>query len=190
MSRRLASAVVLALVVFAVRAASAATYVVEPSFGRTISGVSLYGGSPLAGSSVGGGGSDLHVGYAWESGWSLFGTCGGAFWSTRSSFGDAIGDRSASVREAYAGLGLRLVFFDGEIAPFFQTAIYAESVRIRGANDLDLGGLGAGAQLGVRLRDAPWDFSLGLDARRVYLGDDLDLSRITLVLGATVDLLR
>jgi len=190
MARRFALALAVLSSMFVVRSAPAATYVVEPSFGRTISGVSLYGGSPVAGSSVGGGGSDLHVGYAWESGWSLFGTCGAAFWSTRSSFGDAIGDRSASVREAYAGLGLRFVLFDREIAPYLQTAIYAESVRVRGANDLDLGGLGAGAQLGARFRDAPWDFSLGLDARRVHLGDDLDLSRITLVLGATVDLLR
>jgi hypothetical protein len=61
-------------------------------------------------------------------------------------------------------------------------------VRIRGQQDLDLGGLGAGAQLGARFRDAPWDFWLGLEGRRVRLGDDLDLSRLTLVLGATLDL--
>ncbi len=188
MERRFAALALLTILTLATSLASAETYVVEPSLGRSIAGATVYGGAPVAGTSVGGGGSDLTAGYAWESGASLFGVCGAGFWSARSTFGDAIGDRAAGIRETYAGLGLRYVLFDREVAPYLQTALLAESVRVRGAVELDLYGLGAGFQVGARFRDAPWDLSLGIDGRRVRLGDDLDLSRLTLVLGATLDL--
>lgn len=181
--------------------ARADTYVVESSLGRGVMGVDVYGGAPVAGTSVGGGGSELYAGYAWESGWSLCGIFGVAQWSARTSFGDALGDRNASMREGYGGIAVRWVMGSSEIAPYLQATFLAEMLRVSSdvavtpavttavtpAVTTAVDGGSVGAQAGVRYRTAPWDLFVGIDARRVRFGDDLSMSRLTVVVGAMVD---
>ena len=193
-----------ALITGAVAARSRAeTYVVEPAFGRSVVGVDVFGGAPLGSDEgshgvshgvVGGGGSELLYGYAWEGGLSLYGMFGYARWSSNSSIGDAIGDRRASLSEGYAGLGLRYVLLDASLSPYVQGALAAELLRVRGTSKGDGAGSGVSAQLGVRWREAPWDGFLGLDARHARFeapleGDEgVAITRLTLVIGALLDL--
>ena len=181
--------------------ARADTYVVEPAFGRSVVGVDVFGGAPIGASGdgssalgAGGGGSEMMYGYAWEGGLSLYGVFGYARWSSKSAIGDAIGDRQASLVEGYAGLGVRYVLFDASLSPYVQGALAGELLRVRGTSNGDASGAGVAAQVGVRLRDAPWDGFLGLDARHARFeaplegGEGVMITRVTLVVGALLDL--
>lgn len=172
----------------------AETYVVEPAFGRPVMGFDVYGGGPIAQaeqgtSAVAGGGSEVFYGYAWEGGWSLHGVFGGARWSSKSAFGDAIGDRDATLSEGYGGLAVRYAFLDAALAPYLQASFVSGLLRVRGpVTSSDAFGGGVGGEIGVRWRDAPWDGWIAVDARTSRFDGGIALSRAAIVVGVFVDL--
>lgn len=182
--------------------ARAETYVDAPAFGRPVVGIGIYGGVPVATQGAAsdrapttfGGGSELLYGYAWDSGWSLYGTFGAARWSARGPLGQLIGDRDAGILEASAGLAARYTLGAGSLAPFVQSSLLGELLRVRGGvASGDASGAGVGVLVGVRIRTAPWEAWLGLDVRRAHFssldadGAAIDLARIALVIGGTVE---
>lgn len=176
--------------------ASAATYVDAPAIGRSTVGFALYGGAPVGASHgderasvLGGGGSELSYGYAWESGWSLAGVFGGARWSSRGPLSQTLRDRDASITEGYAGLGARWVPFDAPVAPFAAALVLLDYARVSGDRRGDATGIASAARLGVRMREHPWDVFGAIEVRHARLSapydesDPLVTTRLSVVLG-------
>ena len=180
------------LVASAPAAARAATYVDEPALGRSVVGVDVFGGAPIGSSeprpsAVGGGGTEVRYGYAWESRWSVHGTFGAARWSGKNALGDALGDRDATIGEGYGGVTARWVWLDAGLSPFVEGSVLGEVLRVRGVVAHDALGLGLGGAVGVRWRDAPWDGWIAFDARTSRFDGDVSLTRLALAVGATLD---
>lgn len=180
--------------------ASAATYVDAPPIGRSTTGLSIYGGAPLGSSHgderasvLGGGGTEVHYGHAWESGVSLAGVFGGARWSSRGPLAQTLRDRDASITEGYAGLSLRCVFWDAEVAPFATAMVLLDYSRVRGTYSGDATGLATAARLGLRWREFPWDLFAAAELRHARLSapydesDPLITTRFSLVFGVAIE---
>ena len=177
--------------------ASAATYVDAPAIGRTTTGFALYGGAPMGASDdsrasvLAGGGTEVHYGYAWDSGWSLTSVFGGARWSSRGPLAQTLRDRDASITEGYAGLGCRWVFLgaDSEVAPFIGAMLLLDYARVRGTYEGDATGLAGAARIGLRFRDHPWDVFGAVELRHARLSapydesDKLITTRLSMVFG-------
>lgn len=175
--------------------ASAASYVDAPAIGRTTTGFALYGGAPIGASGddrasvLGGGGTEVHYGYAWDSGWSLTSVFGGARWSSRGPLAQTLRDRDASITEGYAGIGFRWVPWDTEVAPFVATMLLLDYARVRGTYEGDATGLAGAARMGLRFRDHPWDVFGALELRHARLSapyeesDRLITTRLSIVFG-------
>jgi hypothetical protein len=179
---------------------AATTYVDAPTVGRSTTGLALYGGAPLGSSHgderasvLGGGGSELHYGYAWESGLSLTSVFGGARWSSRGPLAQTLRDRDASITEAYAGIGLRYVAWDSEVAPFVGAMVLLDYARVRGTYNGDASGIATAARAGLRWREHPWDLFGAIELRHARLSapydesDPLITTRLSLVFGVAIE---
>ncbi len=180
--------------------ASATTYVDAPAIGRSTTGFTMYGGAPLGSSHgderasvLGGGGSELHYGYAWESGLSLMGVFGGARWSSRGPLAQTLRDRDASITEGYAGLGLRYTLWDSEVAPFIGGLLLLDYARVSGTYAGDATGIATATRLGLRWREHPWDVFGALELRHARLSapydesDPLITTRLSVVFGVAFE---
>lgn len=190
----------MAAVVLGSTTASAATYVDAPTIGRSTYGFSMYGGAPLGSSHgderasvLGGGGSELHYGYAWESGVSLAGVFGGGRWSSRGPLAQTLRDRDASITEGYAGMSLRYVLWDSEVAPFLSGMVLLDYARVRGTYSGDASGLATAARAGLRWREHPWDLFSAVELRHARLSapydesDPLITTRFSIVFGVSFE---
>lgn len=191
--------VALAVVLFA-SSASAASYVDAPTIGRTTTGLALYGGAPIGSSHgddrasvLGGGGTELSYGYAWESGWSLAGVFGGARWSSRGPLSQTLRDRDASITEGYAGVSARVVLGESTVAPFACGMLLLDYARVSGAQSGDAAGLASVGRAGLRMREHPWDLFAAIELRHARLSapydgsDPLVTTRLSIVLGFAVE---
>lgn len=153
--------------------ASAESYVDAPAIGRSTTGVAIYGGTPLRGShDVEGGGTEVHYGHTWDTGFSVAGVFGGARWS--------------SMTEGYSGVSLRYVPGDAGVAPFLGTMFLLDYARMPESSAV---GLATAARLGVRFREHPWDLFGAFEIRNTRLaGDDpLVITRLSIVIGAALE---
>lgn len=189
-----------ALILSLASSASAATYIDAPTVGRSTTGVALYGGTPLGSSHaddrasvIGGGGSELHYGYAWESGWSLAGVFGGARWSSKGPLAQTLRDRDASITEAYSGVALRYVPWDAEVAPFVSAMVLLDYARVSGTYRGDATGIAMAARAGLRWREHPWDVFGAVELRHARLNapydeaDPMITSRVSIVFGVAIE---
>jgi hypothetical protein len=181
--------------------AGAATWVDEPALSRSTVGLALYGGAPLGGrgddpqaSIVGGGGSELQLGWLWSNGFGLAGVFGAARWSSRGALGQTLRDRDASLLEGYAGVSARFVFVpEAEVSPFVSGLLAVDVLRVRGSNQGDAIGLAAGGALGLRWFEAPWDLWGAIDLRHGRLSapyDDAErivTTRLSVVVGVAFE---
>jgi hypothetical protein len=180
--------------------AAATTYVDAPPVGRSTTGLALYGGSPLGpsrgderASVLGGGGSEVHYGYAWESGLSLAGVFGGARWSSRGPLAQTLRDRDASITEGYAGVSLRYVLWDSEVAPFVGSMLLLDYARVSGTYSGDASGIATAVRVGLRWSEHPWDVFGALELRHARLSapydesDPLITTRLSVVFGVAID---
>jgi opacity protein-like surface antigen len=180
--------------------ASAATYVDAPTIGRSTVGFSMYGGAPLGSSHgderasvLGGGGSELHYGYAWESGFALASVFGGGRWSSRGPLAQTLRDRDASITEGYAGVSMRYLLWDSEVAPFIGGMVLLDYARVRGTYSGDASGLATAARAGLRWREHPWDLFGAVELRHARLSapydesDPLITTRFSLVFGVAFE---
>jgi len=180
--------------------ARAETYVDAPALGRSTVAFAVLGGTPVGPSEadarasvVGGGGSELSWGYAWESGFSLAGVMGGARWSSRGPLAQTLRDRDASITEAWAGVSFRHVLGAGAVAPFYGGALVVDYARVRGTWEGDASGLATAARVGLRWSDHPWDVFGAFEVRRAWLSapydeaDRLAFTRMSVVLGIGLD---
>ncbi len=185
-----------AAIVLLTSSASAATYVDAPSIGRSAVGFALYGGAPVGASHgderasvLGGGGSELSYGYAWESGWSLAGVFGGARWSSRGPLSQTLRDRDASITEGYGGVGVRFAPWDAPVAPFVSALALLDYARVSGTYRGDATGIASAGRIGVRMREHPWDLFAAIELRHARLSapydesDPLVTTRLSIVLG-------
>ncbi len=176
--------------------ARAASYVDAAPLARSTAGVALLGGTPLGRSDadarasvIGGGGSELAYGVAWESGWSLAGLVGAARWSSRGPLSQTLRDRDASLLEGWAGVGVRRAFGDGEVAPFLGASLLLDALRVRGTYSGDASGLAVGARAGIRWRELPWNVWAAVDVRHARLSapydeaDRVTTTRLALLFG-------
>lgn len=180
--------------------ARAETYVDTPALGRSTVSFAVFGGTPVGASEadarasvVGGGGSELAWGYAWESGFSLAGVMGGARWSSKGALAQTLHDRDASITEGWAGLSFRHVLGRGELAPFWGGALVVDWARVSGTWQGDATGLAAAGRVGLRYSDHPWDVFAAFEARRAWLSapydesDRLIYTRLSVVIGVGLD---
>jgi hypothetical protein len=180
--------------------ASAATYVDAPPIGRSTTGIAIYGGAPLGSSNgderasvLGGGGSEVHYGHAWESGFSIAGVFGGARWSSRGPLAQTLRDRDASITEGYAGLSFRYVLSDREVAPFVSALVLLDYARVRGTYAGDATGLASAARVGLQWREFPWDVFGAAELRHARLSapydesDPLITTRFSIVFGVALE---
>jgi hypothetical protein len=195
--------VALAITLFASSASSSAwgaSYVDAPTIGRSTTGLALYGGAPIGSSHgddrasvLGGGGTELTYGHAWESGWSLAGVFGGARWSSRGPLSQTLRDRDASITEAYGGLAARLVWWDATIAPFTTGMVLVDYAHVSGTQKGDAAGLATVGRLGLCMREHPWDLFGAIELRHARLSapydesDPLITTRFSIVLGFAVE---
>lgn len=192
--------ILLTLLVTLPSTARAETYVDTPALGRSTVSFAILGGTPVGPSNadarasvVGGGGSELAWGYAWESGISLAGVMGAARWSSKGPLAQTLRDRDASITEAWAGVALRHVLGGGELAPFYGGALLVDWARVRGTYEGDASGLAAAGRVGVRWNDHPWDVFGAFEVRRAWLSapyeesDRLAWTRLSIVLGVGLD---
>ncbi|MBI2395900.1 MAG: hypothetical protein HYV09_40425 [Deltaproteobacteria bacterium] len=191
---------ILCLVLLVSASASAASYVDAPALGRSTVGFSVLGGTPVGraeaddrASVLGGGGSELTWGYAWESGFSLAGAFGAARWSSRGPLAQTLRDRDASITEGWAGLSFRHALADADVAPFWGGALVLDAARVSGARSGSASGLAAAARVGLRWRDHPWDLFGAVEVRRAWLSapydeaDRLAFTRLSVVIGVALE---
>jgi len=178
----------------------AASYVDAPPIGRSTTGLALYGGAPIGSSHgderasvLGGGGSEVHYGHAWDAGISLAGVFGAARWSSRGPLAQTLRDRDASITEGYAGLSLRYVLWDREVAPFASAMLLLDYARVRGTYSGDATGLAGAARVGLRWSEHPWDLFAAAELRHARLSAPYEESaplittRFSLVFGVALE---
>ena len=174
--------------------ASAATYVEPQTESRAVVGLTLSTGTAGLGAlAPAGAGVELESGWSFEHGLSLVVVLG----ETRHARGDALTARpgldDARASDDTVGLRARWPLARGDVAPFVQGALVADHVRFSGAREGSA--LGASASLGggLRLRVAPWEFALALDAHRTWLEapfadvDAITVRRLVGSLGVRLD---
>lgn len=180
--------------------ARAASYVDAPPLARSTVGAAILGGTPLGRSDedarasvIGGGGSEVAYGVAWESGWSLAGLLGAARWSSRGPLSQTLRDRDASLLEGWAGLGVRRTFGDAEVAPFLGASLLLDVLRVRGTYAGDASGLAAGLRAGLRWRELPWNVWAAVDLRHARLSapydeaDRVTTTRVAVLFGVDLE---